>query len=586
MIVRKIVVGICLAVMLFEPVFAVAPVMSFMNKNAINFKKVLNVGEIELLEFAQPVSLAHYGSSEQSLNYIELEKLNPSKTGYKNFMIKAKSPGNGVLTFQAGEEVIKVKVVVKENYSHLEAQLNDLFGMKNDPNAIQVVSANLVSDLDIDNGPRVFLKGKVPDSKSAMLAVAFAANALGDKGVKIFSNPGGQLRAKELDISKSNQGGTNINLNSQQQQSFAEYYESTNKLIDTNNLNRDLVLASEEERVISFLKIAEPKRYAVKVRFLEMDTRLIDEFVSSVNFSSTSKDIFGVAGTNTIPVPGINQASGLGVGRSTSFITDSAIAAVSQTVGSGNLVSGSVKLLENTLLNVDINDLLNEGALRVVNEFSLIAHSGEAVSLGKGTRYPIPQLNNTLANNSLTVEYIPIGFKGELKITGLENELIDVQMATRLSSAEATSTSLGGINVPIFNEEYVNSGAMLKDGQELILNAFLTETEAVAKSTSPLGRLIPFLGSSKRRRKRKNLLFIAVEAQEVLPSSMQVTGASYEIPHVDINNKRNIFAHHVKKLEKNNAANELDLATMNNSRIKEKYLEAPKVDALELDGDL
>ena len=58
----------------------------------------------------------------------------------------------------------------------------------------------------------------------------------------------------------------------------------------------------------------------------------------------------------------------------------------------------------------------------------MITHSGETVSLGKGTRFPVPQINNSVGNSSVSVEYIPIGFKGELKVTGLESNLIDVQL--------------------------------------------------------------------------------------------------------------------------------------------------------------
>ena len=99
-----------------------------------------------------------------------------------------------------------------------------------------------------------------------------------------------------------------------------------------------------------------------------------------------------------------------------------------------------------------------------------------------------------MANSSITVEYIPIGFKGELKVTGLDSGLIDVQLASRLSSAEASSTSIAGFNVPIFTEEYVNSGAMLADHQEVVLNAFLTESEANVKSTSPFGSFDSIFG--------------------------------------------------------------------------------------------
>jgi Flp pilus assembly secretin CpaC len=586
-LVRKVL--LIVLVMSYNSVSAGVPVLSFTNKKAINFQKVLNVGEIELLEFASPVSLAHYGTSKQSLDYIELEKLEKSSAGYKKFMIKAKSPGSGVLTFQSGAEVIKLKVIVKENYSYLESELNQLFGTKNisDTDKIKVVSANLVSDMDIENGPKVFLRGKVPDAKSAMLAVAFAANALGDKGVKIFSNPGGQLRMKDLDSAMLNQNNNNQQSLQGNNQSFVETYESANKLIDTNNIYRDLVLASENERVISFLEVAEPKRYAVKVRFLEMDTRTIDDFMSSISATSTLNEVSGGAGTAPIPVPSINQASGLGSGSITNAITAAGTSVLANQISSGNLVSGTVKLLDNVFLNVDINNLLNEGALRVVNEFSLITHSGEAVALGKGTRFPIPQINNSLANSSITVEYIPIGFKGELKVTGLESGLIDVQLASRLSSAESSSTSIAGLNVPIFTEEYVNSGAMLADGQEVVLNAFLTESEANVNSTSPLGRIIPFIGSSKRKRKRKNLLFIAIEAEEIEPSSVQARSNTIELPHIDVNKRRNVYAHHAKKMDRMDLNSDLDLAKLNESKLQERNTGSSRnVDALDIDGDL
>jgi Flp pilus assembly secretin CpaC len=585
---NKLVVVLMILVFSVEHAFAGVPLLSFTNRQAVNFQKVLSVGEIELLEFAQPVSLAHYGTSKQSLDYIELEKLEKSAGGYTKFMIKAKSPGSGVLTFESGSEVIKLKVIVKENYSYLENELNDLFGTKNAAaiDKIQVISANLVSDMNIENGPKVFLKGKVPNAKSAMLAVAFAANALGDHGVKIFSNPGGQLRMKDLDsIASSGRNKQNNNSGSFQNQSFVESYETANKLIDTNNINRDLVLASEDERVISFLEIAEPKRFAVKVRFLEMDTRMIDSFMSSVSATSTLNEVSGGAGSAPVPVPSINQASGLGTGSITNAITGAGTSILANQISSGNLVSGTVKLLDNVFLNIDINDLLNEGALRIVNEFSLITHSGEAVALGKGTRFPIPQINNSVGNSSITIEYIPIGFKGELKVTGLDSGLIDVQLASRLSSAEATATSIAGFNVPIFTEEYVNSGAMLADSQEVVLNAFLTESEANVKSTSPLGRIIPFLGSSKRKRKRKNLLFIAIEAEEIEPSSLQVNKENFDLPHIDINKQRNIYAHHTKKLERIALDSELDLAKINSSKLKKAGSNLNGVDALDLDED-
>ena len=126
---------------------------------------------------------------------------------------------------------------------------------------------------------------------------------------------------------------------------------------------------------------------------------------------------------------------------------------------------------------------------------------------------------------------------------------------------------------------------MLADSQEVVLNAFLTESEANVKSTSPLGRIIPFIGSSKRKRKRKNLLFIAIEAEEIEPSSLQANHDKFDLPHVDVNKQRNIFAHHTEKLERAALHSELDLAQINTSKLKKQSLDINNVDALDIEGD-
>ncbi len=521
-----------------------APILSFENKSAIKFEKLLTVGEVEILEFSNPVTLAHYGTTDQYLNYIELEKLEPQKDGYRKFMIKAKAAGSGELTFQSGVDLIKIRVIVNNDYQILETELNRLFGLKNNINDIKVISANLSN---IDNGEtHIYLQGKVRTAKDALLALSFAANAVGDKGVKIYSNPGGQLRSKDLDSNNINQQQSSPL--SGDNSSFVEYYDATNKLIDTDNLHRDLVLASENERVISFIQVEEPKRFAVKVRFLEMNSQYVDKFISSLSVAARGADIKGSIGSNDLNIPNISATNGISDLKITDAIGSQGIARIASEISSGNIVSGVTKLFDNAFLNINLNDLLQEGVLRIVNEFSLVTHSGDRVALGKGIRFPVPKLNNGLGNSSITVEYIPIGFKGELKVTGLENSLIDVQMASRLSSAESSLNSISGISIPIFNEEYVNSGALLKNNQEVVLNAFLTETETVAKSSSLLARVVPFLGSSKRKQKSKSLLFIAIKAEEVELTSQQASTPDLAIPHVNLNSSTNIVANYTKQL--------------------------------------
>jgi hypothetical protein len=183
-----------------------------------------------------------------------------------------------------------------------------------------------------------------------------------------------------------------------------------------------------------------------------------------------------------------------------------------------------------------INNLIEEGAVRLINEFSLVTQAGEKVELGKGTRFPIPQINNFLGGSNIGVEYIPIGFQGELVVNSLEDNLIDVQLVSRLTTAQQSDSSLQGFNIPVFTEQYVNSGSVLKSNQEVVLNSFLTENEALVRARSPLGRLIPFLGTAKRKQNVKNILFVALQAKEMLPINQIDIEHKLILPELDPDN--------------------------------------------------
>lgn len=550
------------------------PIIKFNSTKAIKHKKTLNVGEVEILEFLEPVSLAHYGINDESKSKIILEKLEPSKDGYKKFIIKGKQAGHSELTFQLKDKLVKIDIEIRNDYKILEQELNKLFGITGSAieDRIKVIPASSLGEfnreLDELDAAHIYLSGTVESPKQAMLAVAFAANSIGDHGIKIFSNPGGQLREKDLDIQNPNQ---NNNLPSYSDESFVEYYESTNRLIDTNNLYRDLVLASENEKVISFIKIKEPKRFAVKVRFLEMDGQYVDNFSGLLSVTSAGSDINGAIGTAAIQQPVLSAVSGLVAPTITQAFTAQGITDLTSQVTSGNLASGTFKVFNNTRLNLSINDLLSEGILRVANEFSLIIHSGERVSLGKGIRFPIPTINNNVGGSTIAIEYIPIGFKGELKVTALESGLIDAQLASRLSTAEPGVTIIEGFSVPLFKEEFVNSGILLKNGQEVILNAFLTETESLTKSTSPFGRLIPFLGRSSSKNRAKNLLLISLKAEEVQnTSSVELSNDELAMPHLDLEKRKKLYSDFTRKLRSKGVTDTVEIKNYNQKQNENK----------------
>jgi Flp pilus assembly secretin CpaC len=476
--------------------------------------KSMYLGDIDFIKFEQPVTLIHYLNKEKEAELIDISPLAASDNGYKEFMIKALNIGVSTVSFKCRNEIIKIEIKVNPNFEALELQLNELFGMPNSSpeERIKVLSSLPIQSFSINNDQakaNIFLKGTVSNAKNALLALSYAAKAVNDDGIKIFSNPGGNFRNTE-DNSKSVAASNSDTSN----QSFINYYENLNSLKNIENIHRDLVLASKSEKVISFIKVKEATRFKVKVRFLEMDSRYVDQFMNSILITGTGSDVRGAVGSPVLSPANIRSASNFFNNQSSSNFDISGLINLGSQVMGGNLASGALKLFDGTVLNLLINNLLEKGVLKLVNEFSLVTHSGEEVSLGKGSRFPIPRINNNVSGNTLGIEYIPIGFHGELRVSELDNNLIDVQLASRLTSAEASNNNLNGFAIPVFNEQFTNNGTVLQDGQEIIINSFLTESESFSKTKSPLARIIPFLGESHRKQNNKNILFIALKAEK------------------------------------------------------------------------
>jgi len=488
-----------------------SPISFLSEVKTTHLHKNMLIGEIDFIKFEKPVSRVHYLDTEKEQSPIHLTPLSPNENGYREFSLKALSVGNSIITFKCGNELIKLEVNVNANYALLEEDLNKLFGITNasEDERIKVLSSipNSQHSSAEKHKHSIFLKGTVKNAQNALLAISYAAKAVNDDGIKIFSNPGGNLRIPE-------NKEENTNTSESKNQSFINHYENLNSIKNINNLYRNIILASNSEKVISFIKIKEAPRFRVNVRFLEMDSRYVDQFMNSLLVTSKGSDLNGSIGSPVLNPPNIRSASNFFNNQSSSSFDATGLLKLGSEVMGGNLVSGALKLFDGTVLNLMINNLVEKGVLKLVNEFSLITHSGEEVSLGKGSRFPIPKINNNISGNTLGIEYIPIGFQGELRISELENELIDVQLASRLTTASSTNTNLNGFAIPVFTEQFTNNGAVLKDGQEIIINSFLSESESFSKAKSPLARIIPFLGSSHRKENNKNILFIALRAEK------------------------------------------------------------------------
>ena len=469
-----------------------------------SINKTLYIGEIELLKFNNYISEIFYLEGNSS-NIINIEQQAADANGFKMFKIKALNIGSTVVNFSSKNQIISLNINVIPNYQVLEDELNKHFGIheQEQQNSIKVIPRVETINSSEQQTNSIFLKGYVNNAKDAVLALSYASKALGDKGIKIYANPGGSLKEEQ---------NHQQNFNNNQQESFISYYENSNHLSEIQSIYRDLILSSESEKVISFLKIKEAKRFKVQVRFLELSQRYLDQFLNSLILTTKSNDIKGGLGSPVLSPPNTSISSNFISNKKSSLFSTEGLVKLGLEVMGGNLASGSIRLIDDTVLNILINNLIENGVLNLKNEFTLTTHSGETVSLGKGTRFPIPKINSNVGGNTIGIEYIPIGFHGELKVSELKNNLIDVQLASRLTTAETSNSSIEGFQIPVINEQFTNNGAILNNNQEIILSSFLTESNEFTEAKSPLARIIPFLGKSHQKSKSKNILFISVKA--------------------------------------------------------------------------
>ena len=198
--------------------------------------KSMYLGDIDFIKFEQPVTLIHYLNKEKEAELIDISPLAASDNGYKEFMIKALNIGVSTVSFKCRNEIIKIEIKVNPNFEALELQLNELFGIPNSSpeERIKVSSSLPIQSFSINNDQakaNIFLKGTVSNAKNALLALSYAAKAVNDDGIKIFSNPGGNFRNTE-DSSKSTTASNSDTSN----QSFINYYENLNSLKNIENI--------------------------------------------------------------------------------------------------------------------------------------------------------------------------------------------------------------------------------------------------------------------------------------------------------------------------------------------------------------
>jgi pilus assembly protein CpaC len=243
-------------------------------------------------------------------------------------------------------------------------------------------------------------------------------------------------------------------------------------------------------RVSNLMMVGGSQQVMLQVRFAEMSRTIRQEL--GVNLSLTD-----AAGSGA-PLTGSSAPSG-GVLNITSNI------------------AGTVRL------NVMLEALETQGLVRTLAEPNLTALSGEAADFLAGGEFPVP----TQRDGETTIEFKPFGIELEFTPTVVDDQIINLSLATRVSSIDAAIP--GANNTPGLRTREASTTVELRDGESFAIAGLLQDDFRDSIGQVPWLGDIPILGAlfrSASYQREQSELVIIVTAHLVQP----VRGEALALP--------------------------------------------------------
>ncbi|WP_298298922.1 type II and III secretion system protein family protein [uncultured Litoreibacter sp.] len=283
-------------------------------------------------------------------------------------------------------------------------------------------------------------------------------------------------------------------------------------------LDRALDLAQRyaPEAVSNLMSVGGTQQVMLKVRFAEMSRSVAKDLSVSLGFA-TSGGNFGANGFTQTFQDGTNPSTlfptGGGAGSFASNRTRNGALAIG--FGSGSLQAA-----------VLIEALETKGLVRTLAEPNLTALSGQQAEFLAGGEVPIP----VSSENGIAIEYRPFGVELAFTPTVVDQDVINLNLATSVSSLDTTnSVSTGGVSVPSFSKRASSTTVELRDGESFAIAGLLQDDFVDLAGQVPWLGDIPVLGAlfrSANYSRRQTELVIIITAHLVNPSR----GDSFVLP--------------------------------------------------------
>lgn len=384
---------------------------------------------------------------------------------------------------------------------------------------------------------RIILKGDVENAEIIAKAIQIAGIYVGDQGIRIISQPGGQIinsLAGSIDLHTNSGGGGGAGGGAAANSATAFGARDPLSFVSNRNANlsRGVIVTTVNGLVLSFLTVKDPPQISVAIRFYEISRTLSRSlgFNGSIGGSTLQGGSF-VGGSSLSQVLGqISSPQNLsGLGSS-----------LAQTFGSG--ITGAIFNPDNGIGAV-IQALQERGEVKTLAEPNLVIANGEPATFLAGGEVPIVRSVFTAGGASQDVTYEPFGIKFTILpvVTGKNKVFLQLSPEIRDIDTELStfiSGSSTNIRPPAFKTRRTQTQVELESGQAFAISGLLREDNTRSLRKVPGIGDIPILGSlfrSKSFKKGDSELLIVVSPQIVRPSNTNQLAELSELSKTETN---------------------------------------------------
>ena len=398
---------------------------------------------------------------------------------------------------------------------------------------------------------KIILTGEVENAEVIARALQVAGSYVGDQGIKIISQPGGQIvdgLAGRYDISSNSDAQS-----SQAGQGSATAFGARDPIRFTSNrfanLSRGVIATTQNGSVLSFLSIKDPPQVSVAIRFYEIQRNV----ARNLGFNATLGGSTLQGGT-FIGGNGISQILGSisSLGNVTAFMSQQGGGPPDVTFGHGSLagsffthtlgqgVTGVIFNPDNGIGAV-IQALQERGEIKTLAEPNLLIANGEPASFLAGGEVPIVRSVFTAGGASQDISYEPFGIKFSILPTVTSQNKIYLQLIPEIRdidpdlSSQVVPPGSTAIRPPVFKTRRTQTQVELESGQAFAISGLLREDNTRSLRKVPGIGDIPILGTlfrSKSFRKGETELLIVVSPQIVRPTSPNKIANKLSIPEI------------------------------------------------------